>query len=439
MKKNYFTLIFIFIGLHLFTTNVKAQCSANFTYTNTGNTYHFTDASTTSSGTILSRTWNFGDFTAPSTATNPSHTYTMCGVYTVSLTIVTSTFCTNTYNTSITVNGGIAASFTANVDTTNGNTTFQASPLSLAATYTWDYGDGSATGSNAVSTHTYASSGTYNVCLTVADTGGLCTTTICNNVIVYITPPTCNSTFTSTGAAGNMIFTAAPFNLNYTYSWDYGDGSPNGTGFISNHTYTLPGTYNVCLTTYDSSTTCTSSYCNNVTVTIDTTCIPSFTYIDANGNVVFNPSPLNALNTYSWNYGDGGTGNIALGAHTYAASGTYNVCLTMTNQLGCTGTFCMPVTVTIVGIQEQTAENFNLNIFPNPANGSVNLSFNLIKPSEVSIELYDILGSKYYTESQSKNSGINTTSIDLSNYNTGVYFIKLSTEDLIISKMIIKK
>lgn len=439
MKKFYVTLILALFGLGISTTTIKAQCSSNFTYTNTGNTYNFTDASTTSSGTIISRTWNFGDFTAPSTATNPSHTYTMCGVYTVSLTIVTSAFCSNTYSTSITVNGGITASFTANVDTTTGNTTFQASPLSLAANYTWDYGDGSATGNNAVSTHTYTSSGTYNVCLTVADTAGLCTTTICNNIVVYIAPPTCNSTFTSTGAAGNMVFTAAPFNLNYTYSWDYGDGSPNGTGFISNHTYTLPGTYNVCLTTYDSSTSCTSTYCNNITVSIDTTCIPSFSYIDTNGNVVFNPTPFNILNSYSWDYGDGGSGILPVGIHTYTVSGTYNVCLTMTNQLGCTGTYCAPVTVTVVGIEEQTATNFNLNIFPNPTTNNLSIAFNLVQATEVKIELFDLLGNKLYTESQSKNAGSNTSAIDLTNYNAGVYFVKIDTAHLTICKRVIKK
>ncbi len=436
MKSNYFLIAIILFCVSL---NSNAQCTANFTYTNSGNTFNFTDASTASTGTIISRTWNFGDFTAPSTSTNPSHTYNMCGNYNVSLTILTSAFCSNTYSTIITVNGGITASFTSTVDTTNGNTTFQASPISLGANYFWDFGDGTAIGNNSITTHTYATSGTYNVCLTVSDTGGLCTTTICNNVIVYIAPPTCNSTFTSNGINGNMIFNAQPFNLNYTYSWDYGDGSPTGTGFISNHTYGLPGNYYVCLTTIDSSTSCMSTFCDSVTVLIDTTCFPTFTFLNTNGTVVFTPSPLNPLNTYSWDYGDGNFGNILLGLNTYATSGTYNVCLTMTNQLGCTGTFCMPITVTIVGIEEQTSENFNLIVFPNPAHEQLQLNYYLTSASSIDIDIVDVLGNRIYSEKQYKTAGANQSLISLDKIASGAYFIKLSSGEFSISRLIIKK
>ncbi|MEQ9307623.1 MAG: PKD domain-containing protein, partial [Marinoscillum sp.] len=47
----------------------------------------FQNLSTISSGSISSYSWNFGDATT-STATNPSHTYTNPGTYTVSLTAI---------------------------------------------------------------------------------------------------------------------------------------------------------------------------------------------------------------------------------------------------------------------------------------------------------------------------------------------------------------
>lgn len=439
MKQNYFSAILSFLLLLLFTTKIEAQCSANFTYTNTGNTYNFTDASTATTGSIVSRTWNFGDLTAPSTSTNPSHTYTMCGVYNVSLTIITSAFCTNTYNTTITVNGGITASFTSNVDTTNGNTTFQATPASLSANYSWDFGDGSPIGSNAITNHTYPASGSYNVCLTVSDTGGLCTTTVCDTVIVYITPPTCNSTFTSNGLNDNVVFNASPFNINYDYFWDFGDGSGTGTGFVSNYTYTSPGTYYVCLTTVDSSTTCMSSFCDSVTVTMDTVCFPSFTYIDNNGTVIFTPTPLNPLNTYAWDYGDGNTGNIMLGTNIYATSGTYNACLTMTNQMGCTNTYCAPVTVTVVGIEELSAQNMNINLSPNPAQDHIKITYSLIAQSNVSIRIIDILGNIVYSENIRGTSGSNQTILDIKELRSGCYFVELDTNNTKATKKLIKK
>jgi PKD repeat protein len=60
---------------------------ANFSATPTSGVaplvVNFTD---TSSGSITSRSWNFGDGST-STATNPSHTYSVAGTYTVSLTV----------------------------------------------------------------------------------------------------------------------------------------------------------------------------------------------------------------------------------------------------------------------------------------------------------------------------------------------------------------
>ncbi len=60
--------------------------TANFTFTTSGLTATFQDASTDSDGTIASRNWSFGDGTT-STATNPSRTYTTGGTYQVTLTV----------------------------------------------------------------------------------------------------------------------------------------------------------------------------------------------------------------------------------------------------------------------------------------------------------------------------------------------------------------
>jgi serine protease len=57
----------------------------NFSYGTSNLTANFTDASTDSDGSIASRTWNFGDGST-TTATNPTHNYSLGGAYTVQLT-----------------------------------------------------------------------------------------------------------------------------------------------------------------------------------------------------------------------------------------------------------------------------------------------------------------------------------------------------------------
>ncbi|HVF35562.1 MAG TPA: PKD domain-containing protein, partial [Candidatus Saccharimonadia bacterium] len=83
-------------------TVANAAPVANFTFTTSGLTATFTDASTDSDGTIASRSWNFGDGTT-STATSPSKTYAAAGTYSVQLTVTDNAGATNSTTKSVTV------------------------------------------------------------------------------------------------------------------------------------------------------------------------------------------------------------------------------------------------------------------------------------------------------------------------------------------------
>lgn len=62
------------------------------------------------------------------------------------------------------------------------------------------------------------------------------------------------------------------------------------------------------------------------------------------GFAQFTNTSTNNPTSYSWTFGDGGTSTAANPNHTYAANGTYNVCLTVTNAGG-SNTICKNVTV----------------------------------------------------------------------------------------------
>ena len=68
---------------------VADKPNADFTYSG-GMTVSFTDASTVSTGTIVSWDWSFGDASTNATTQNPTHTYTQAGNYSVQLTVVSS-------------------------------------------------------------------------------------------------------------------------------------------------------------------------------------------------------------------------------------------------------------------------------------------------------------------------------------------------------------
>jgi PKD repeat protein len=435
MRKIYAILCLSLLSLSA-ADSAQAQCTANFTYVTNADTVDFTDASTTSLGSVVSWAWSFGDG-GFSTTQNPSHVYNSCGIFNVSLTIFTTSFCSNTYSANVTVTGGITPSYTYTVDTTTGTVSFQAAPLGINLSYAWDFGDGSVD-STAAPNHTYPT-GTYNVCLTVYDNDGLCSATICDSVSVYASPTSCATTFSwNDGGGGNVGFTVSPFDFNNTYMWDFGDGN-SGTGGFTFNTYGTAGTYYVCLTTIDSATMCTSTWCDSVVLTADpTACNFTFTYFDNNGQVGFGANPPSS-SSYTWDFGDGQTGTGVATSNTYAASGTYYVCATISDAFnGCTNTYCDSVTVTITGIEEHSAPDLSLSAFPNPVNEQLNISWQQNSRDEATLEFFDLLGNKVSSYTWPGNAGTNKAILNTSSLSKGAYLLKVSSGKSNASKLIIK-
>jgi hypothetical protein len=85
-----------------------------------------------------------------------------------------------------------------------------------------------------------------------------------------------------------------------------------------------------------------------------------------------------------------------------------------------------------------SASSFEANqvaIYPNPSNGIFNIGFGNLSPNK--IEVYDISG-KLILQKNSLEVTNNQTNIDLSYTSTGVYFVKISTENNTITKRIVK-
>ncbi|MFT4009802.1 MAG: PKD domain-containing protein [Nocardioidaceae bacterium] len=149
--------------------------TASFTFTASNKTVTFdSSASSDTNGTIASYSWDFGDGTT-STEANPVHTYATLASYTVSLVVTdnnggSSSAATTTLTLS---NTAPTAAFTSSA--TGLSVTFDSSGSAdtdgTIASYSWDFGDGGVS-TAANPTHTYASSGTFEVTLTVTDDDG---------------------------------------------------------------------------------------------------------------------------------------------------------------------------------------------------------------------------------------------------------------------------
>ncbi|WP_236834275.1 PKD domain-containing protein, partial [Blastococcus sp. KM273129] len=120
--------------------------------------------------------------------------------------------------------------------------------------YVWDFGDGT-TGTGATATHTYGRTGTFTVRLTVTDASGATASTVREVAVVAPAnqPPTASFSASSSGLVASVDAGASADadGRVASYTWVWGDSTPDGSGATAGHTYAEPGTYQVTLTVTD--------------------------------------------------------------------------------------------------------------------------------------------------------------------------------------------
>jgi len=172
--------------------------------------------------------------------------------------------------------------------------------------------------------------------------------------------------------------------------WYFGDGD---TSSVQNplYTYSNPGTYNVCLVTYNSCGT--DSLCDSVTV-ICPVPVSSFEHSDSGLTVILSDSSTGAT-SWLWDFGDGNTSSSQNITYTYSAFGTYTICLTTINSCG-SHTSCDSIFLVVTNLGNIEPIN-DIEVFPNPASTSVIVYINISRLSLQngwSFTLFDALGSE---------------------------------------------
>jgi PKD repeat protein len=234
-------------------------------------------------------------------------------------------------------------------------------PEGGALTYDWNWGDGTAHGTTATASHTFASGGTPSVTLTVTDPKGATGT---DSVTATPTDPPPNGAptahITSTGCTNltcspNGASSTDPDNDTLTYDWDWGDTTAHSTTANPTHTYATSGARTVTLTVDDGhGHTATDTATLNPTDPPNTAPTARITNAScSNLACSFTGStssdPENDTLTYSWNFGDSATSTDTNPSHTYATSGAKSVSLTVDDGHGNTNTATTTVTPTDPG------------------------------------------------------------------------------------------
>ena len=314
--------------------------------------------STDNDGVITSYSWNFGDGTPAGSGASVTHDYAANGTYQVTLTVTDEDGAPNTLQKSISVaeapNQLPTAAFSSNVSDLDA--TFNAGgsndPDGTISSYVWDFGDGTAAGTGATPSHSYAAAGTFTVKLTVTDNRGG-TSTVSHDITTIAPNQKPSAAFSKGGTWLHATFDASgsadPDGTIASYAWDFGDGSSD-TGATPQHDYTAAGTYTVKLTVTDNrGGTDTASQDYTVAPQPNDPPTAAFTkggtWLHATFDASGSADPDGTIASYAWDFGDGSNGTGATPQHDYTAAGTYTVKLTVTDNRGGTDTVSQDYTV----------------------------------------------------------------------------------------------
>lgn len=444
-----------------FTANAQI-CNASYTYmASPAGGISFTN---TSVGTFANLYWSFGNGTS-SSQNNPSVTYSSNGSYSVCLTIIdsmagcNSTFCDTVVVTNANAMGGCNAFFTP-FDSAGYGYFYNQSTAAGAITSTWDFGDGSTGTSLGDIIHQYIASGTYTACLTILDAANSCTDTYCTTITIgQGSSASCNAYFSASTTGSVASFTDLSSGSGMNYFWDFGDGSTSAAIGSTTHTYTLNGTYYTCLTIGDTSG-CSDTHCGYVTVGNPTgnNCSANF-YLVQDSTNMYNYTAVSyastgALYSYLWDFGDGSSSTQQYPTHTYAGVGPYVLCLTVTDNVGCTATQCDSLyagrgsnVITLNVVQGNSTSVSEIELigalenYPNPFNSSTTISYTLMENTNIELSIVDLLGKTVAVlENTSKQAGNHKIEFNADSVTEGMYLLQLKAgNNISIKKLIINK
>lgn len=289
--------------------------------------------------------WNFGDGGTDS-VNNPQHFFDDARTYDITL-IASNNGCRDTLvrPAYVTVNLPLS-NFTPTYACSSRLTyTFLDSSVS-ANTYFWDFGDGNTSTTAGTVTHTYSTSGTYNVTLVTYNSSTMCYDTL--RKPVFATPISMPD-FTvndSTPCRGENIFLTRTGGSNLTYAWQVYNNNYSGANNAQQNTIAFtvfdPGIFNVKLIATDSNGCMDSLIKTNyikaggadVDFVVDDSTPCKLTPVLFTDNSTYGAfAPANRY----WDFNDGIQTNTVNDTiyHTFNNGGAFQVKLVVTDANGC--------------------------------------------------------------------------------------------------------
>lgn len=308
-------------------------------------------ASTDRDGEIIRYEWNFGDGNN-GVGDRVDYAYSRSGVYTVSLTVFDNSGFRQSSGSDqlkVVVNQPPVSQAGSDQLVTSSAVAFDGQASSDAdgniSSYRWDFGDGEASASpNPV--HVYTRPGTYEVELTVTDNSGAMRNQDRDAMQVVVNAsPIADAGPDHVVAPGESVRfdgtnSVDPDGTVSDWSWSFGDGS-GGTGPVTQHAYSRPGTYVTVLSIQDNTGHERAVDYDETIVTVNAQPVADagpdvLVAVDENvrldGSNSYDPD---GQLSYRWNFSDGESqGTMAVVVRRFAVAGIYTARLTVSDGSG---------------------------------------------------------------------------------------------------------
>jgi hypothetical protein len=163
------------------------------------------------------------------------------------------------------------------------------------------------------------------------------------------------------------------------------------------------------------------------TVIVGTTPVADFTWSfpQLSYRAQFLDQSANLPTGWLWNFGDGGGSAQKNPIHTFLTNGNFNVCLTSRNSFGTSTQVCKQVAITGVGINDLDFGS-QISMFPNPTTGKVFMKMNEDYLPDFTVSVFNVLGESVIAPTNYK-AGTSNIEMDLSNVSSGVYLVKIQS------------
>lgn len=222
-----------------------------------------------------------------------------------------------------------------------------------------------------------------------------------------------------------------PAPSSYTWSTSGGTLIPGPQAASPNIQFSSPGIYTITLTAFNGST---SVFSNTINVTSPALNLSSNSQTICEGAVA--SFTADGIETYTWM-----PGNVIDPTMNYTPTTSQTYTCYGTHYNGCSATKTVEVLVEpCTGLNNHPDKELDLQLYPNPSKDFVNLKINCKTILSIVIQITDAVGRVISQQKISLTAGEQHLPIDLSTFDTGVYFIKVqSTGGFTKTEKIVKK